>query len=63
MFILDKFSMPNNYGKIEIDGSYEDISGLFFSQLPTVVQPAVEPSCKITLFKVVSTVNSPTEPV
>ena len=38
MFILDKFSMPNNYGKIEIDGSYEDISGLFFSQLPTVVQ-------------------------
>ena len=38
MFILDEFPMPNNYGKVEVDGDYLDISGLFFSQLPEVVQ-------------------------
>lgn len=37
-FILDGFAMPKNYGKIEINGSHVDVSGLFFSQLPETVQ-------------------------
>jgi hypothetical protein len=37
-FILDKFDMPKNYGKVEVNGFLHDISGQSFSQLKEVVQ-------------------------